>query len=312
MGKKKSLRVMMAVLSAAVLMAGAPNMPAASAKAAAPVVSESSSQTADKVLAQRYAYTVTEHPTFNAGKYIYGELYRPARSGKIPLIIFSHELAASHETGVDYAKELASRGAAVYIFDYCGGGDHSRSDGKTTDMSVMTEVSDLESVLKTAEKWDFVDKDHIVLLGGSQGGAVASIVASRHADELQSMILLYPAFVITDDLHKTYASLDDVEDVINYRGWITVGKRYVADMWNFDVYKDMGKFKKPVLLIHGDKDQAVPLEYSKKAAAVYPKGKLHIIHGTDHMFPERSSLNEAMHEIVTFLKEQDVLPGETK
>lgn len=312
MNKKKLSRKITAALATAVLMSVSLDMTVAFAKEMTPAVSEVASQAAEKVLIQRYGYTVTEKPVDNAGKHIYGELYRPARSGKVPLVIFSHELACSHETGVDYAKELASRGAAVYLFDYCGGGVKSRSDGKTTDMSVMTEVSDLESVLKTAETWNFVDKNHLILLGASQGGAVASIVASRHADELQAMILLYPAFVITDDLHKTYASLDDVEDIVNYRGWITVGKKYVSDMWNFDIYKDMGKFNKPVLLIHGDKDQAVPLEYSKKAATVYPEGKLHVIHGTDHMFPERSSFREALHEIIVFLEKQNVLSGETK
>jgi fermentation-respiration switch protein FrsA (DUF1100 family) len=67
-----------------------------------------------------------------------------------------------------------------------------------------------------------------------------------------------------------------------------------------------------VLLIHGDKDQMVPVGYSERAAAVYPQGKFHIIHGTGHTFPERSSFNEAMNEIVTFLEKQDVLPGEAK
>jgi alpha-beta hydrolase superfamily lysophospholipase len=312
MENKKSLRIIMAVLSAVILTVGSPIMSAAFAKEATPAVSEIATQTAGKVIARRSAYTVTEQPTFNDGKYIYGQLYRPARSGKMPLVIFSHGLGASHEVGVDYAKELASRGTAVYIFDYCGGGAQNRSDGKTTEMSVMTEVSDLESVLKTAESWDFVDKNHVILLGESQGGAVASIVASRHADKLQAMILLYPAFVITDELHKLYASLDDVEDIVNYQDWITLGKKYAVDMWNFDIYKDMGKFKKPVLLIHGDKDQMVPLKYSERAAAVYPQGKLHIIHGTGHTFPERSSFREAMNEIVAFLEKQGVLSGEVK
>jgi pimeloyl-ACP methyl ester carboxylesterase len=312
MDNKKSLRIMVVLLSAAVLMADSPNIPAAFAKEAAMTVSETASQTAGKILARRHAYTVTEQPAFNDGKYIYGQLYRPTCSGKMPLIIFSHGLGASHEVGVDYAKELASRGVAVYIFDYRGGGAQSRSEGKTTEMSVMTEVADLESVLKTAENWDFVDKDHIILLGESQGGAVASIVASRHTDKLQAMILLYPAFVITDELHKLYASLDDVDDIVNYQDWITLGKKYAVDMWNFDFYEDMGKFNKPVLLIHGDKDQTVPVGYSERAAAVYPQGKLHIIHGTGHTFPERSSFHEAMNEIVAFLEKQDVLSGEVK
>lgn len=98
----------------------------------------------------------------NQGQRIYGKLYMPQTGKqKVPLVIFSHELAASHKTGTGYAKALAARGAAVYVFDYRGGGPESRSDGKTTDMSVMTEVSDLETVLSTARSWDFVDNTSI-------------------------------------------------------------------------------------------------------------------------------------------------------
>ena len=49
------------------------------------------------------------------------------------------------------------------------------SDGSTTQMSVMTEVSDLEAVLAAAKSWDFVDADRIILNGFSQGGIVSAI-----------------------------------------------------------------------------------------------------------------------------------------
>ena len=256
----------------------------------------------------RFGYTITEQPTYNAGQFIYGQLYRPQVDGLVPLVIFSHELTYTHETGIEYAKELASLGVATYIFDYRGGSVRSRSDGETTDMSVMTEVSDLEAVLATAKTWDFVDTSRIVLLGASQGGVVASIVASRHVAELHAMILMYPALLINDDIHRMFKSLDKVPDRMRYLGWIPVGKRYVADMWDFDVYRDMGRFDKPVLLLHGDKDGAVPLSYSQRAAEVYPKGCLHVIKDGRHLFPTRQSLNEALAQIIEFLAEQEILP----
>ena len=256
----------------------------------------------------RFGYTITEQPVYNDGQFIYGQLYRPKREGQVPLVIFSHELTSTHETGIEYAKELASLGVAVYIFDYRGGSVRSRSDGATTDMSVMTEVADLEAVLQTAQSWDFVDAGRIILLGASQGGVVASIVASRHVDALHAMILMYPALLINDDIHRMFKSLDKVPDRMRYLGWIPVGKRYVADMWDFDVYRDMGRFDKPVLLLHGDKDGAVPLSYSERAAEVYPKGRLHVIKGRRHLFPTRSSLNEALGQIIEFLAEQGIVP----
>lgn len=48
-----------------------------------------------------------------------------------------------------------------------GGGGGTMSDGDTTEMSVMTEVSDLEVILEAAAGWDFVDTDKMALLGTS-------------------------------------------------------------------------------------------------------------------------------------------------
>ena len=77
------------------------------------------------------------------GKNIFGLLYEPLLEGKIPLVIYSHELANTHERGIGYAKYLASHGIATYIFDYCGGSNASKSDGITTEMSILTEKKDL-------------------------------------------------------------------------------------------------------------------------------------------------------------------------
>lgn len=63
-----------------------------------------------------------------------------------------------------------------------------------------------------------------------------------------------------------------------------VGKNYAADVWNYDVYKDMKKFEKPVLILHGDKDDVVDFSYSKRAAKSYPNVEFHIISGGSHVF----------------------------
>ncbi|MCM1228136.1 MAG: lysophospholipase [Clostridium sp.] len=94
---------------------------------------------------------------------------------------------------MDYAEELAQHDIAAYCFDFRGGGGN-RSDGNTTEMSVMTEVSDLETIIIDAVEWDFVDDNRIILFGESQGGIVSAITAARHNDEVAGLILAYPAF----------------------------------------------------------------------------------------------------------------------
>jgi len=68
-----------------------------------------------------YEYETEERYIKNNDKNIYGILYRPKTDEKIPLIIYSHGLGGSHSYGIEYAKELAQYGYAVYTFDFCGG-----------------------------------------------------------------------------------------------------------------------------------------------------------------------------------------------
>ena len=138
----------------------------------------------------------------NGDDRIYGVAYVPAAEDgkKVPLVIFSHELGNDHTSGERYAKRLAEAGYAAYVFDFRGGTvGGNRSDGTSSEMSILTEASDLESVLAAAKTWDFVDPDKIVLLGGSMGGLVTTVVGSTHQDEIAGMILMYPALSAKDD-----------------------------------------------------------------------------------------------------------------
>lgn len=58
---------------------------------------------------------------------------------------------AFQSTVKQYAIELAKMGCLTYTFDFCGGSAIlGKSDGLTTEMSVLTEVKDLESVIDYA------------------------------------------------------------------------------------------------------------------------------------------------------------------
>lgn len=54
-----------------------------------------------------------------------------------------------------------------------------KSDGNTTDMSVLTEVKDLEAVIEYAESKTYTNSSKILLMGCSQGGFVSVITAAK-------------------------------------------------------------------------------------------------------------------------------------
>ena len=199
-------------------------------------------------------------------KQIYGVLYMPQNADdQMPAI------------------EIASRGYVVYCFDFCGGSTGSRSDGSTLEMSIFTEQADLEAVLAMIQEQPFVDSNNIFLMGTSMGGAVSAITAAAHEEEIQGAILLYPAFVIADDINNRFTNVEDIPDTF-YHMWMTVGHVFAEDLLNYDFYQAISGYKKDVLLIHGDADSIVPLSYSERAVEIYDSAKLEILPGAGHGF----------------------------
>ena len=235
------------------------------------------------------------------GQYIYGIAYIPILGmQKYPLVICSHGINGNHTTCREFAAKLASHGIAAYCFDFRGAHD-AQSDGNWKDTTISTEVEDLQAVIAAAKQWSFVDSSKIILYGICQGGTVSAITAARNVRDVQGLILLYPSFMAHDYARMRWNSLDDVPDVVS-TSWITVGKPYIADVWDYDCYDEIGNYTKPVLLMHGDKDTKVPIAYSNRAAEVYRDVDYFVIEGADHGFAGQHRVEADQHILDYLIK----------
>lgn len=172
-------------------------------------------------------------------------------------------------------------------------------------MSVLTEASDLEAVLESSKSWDFVNPNKIVLLGGSMGGLVTTVVGSSHQDEIAGMILMYPALSAKGDSNaQGYKTEDDVpEDVSLFGGWIHVGRNYITDLWSVDFNQLLSSYKGHMLLLHGDKDNTVPISWSEEAKEIIPGCEFHVIKDGGHEFFGQP-FEDAMSYILLYLEGQ--------
>lgn len=240
--------------------------------------------TTEKAEIVETTYETKEIFCYNNGKRIYGVAYIPqGMRGPMPLVIYSHGLGGTHSAGASYTRFLASHGVACYAFDFCGGSSSSQSDGSTTEMSIMTEKSDLAAVYAAAHQWNFVDTCRIALFGTSQGGLVSAMFAADHASEIAKLVLFYPALSIPDDARKRYSSQSDIP-ASAYFLYLTVGRIYFADILDYDPFTDIVRYDNPVLIVHGDRDGVIPIAYSERAAREYPSATLYTISGAGHGF----------------------------
>lgn len=205
---------------------------------------------------------------------IYGKLYIPKDAqGKLPAVILSHSSDMTSDSMKSYCERIAGLGYAAYAFDFCGGSKKSRSDGKRADMTVFTEVDDLNAVLNAVKELDMVDGEQVFLFGTSQGGLVSALVADERPEDVQGLILLYPGFNIAELVQGFYHS-----------GLKIPSNAFADALEDYDVYAHIGAFPGDVLILHGSRDFLVPSAASEKAAALYENCEFHLIEGANHGF----------------------------
>lgn len=206
----------------------------------------------------------------NEDKNIYGKFYYPEdfdESKTYPTIIMSHGLGSRAEM-VERAlwpQRAAEAGYVVYAFDFCGGSVNSNSDMDYYDMSVLTEVSDLNAVMDFVKTQAFVNPKQLFLLGQSQGGLVTALTAADRADDVKAMVLVYPALCIVDDLHEYIADISEVTGDTIETATGTLGAVYARDAYDLDVMSEISGYDGDVLIVHGLNDKLVPYTYSEEA-----------------------------------------------
>ena len=222
----------------------------------------------------------------SGGKTIYGTLHVP-QDGKAvhPLVIMSHGFGGAHFPEDPLASDFARAGYMAYGFDFCGGGPASKSSGSMLDMSVLTEADDLNVVMDTLLARDDVDRERVCLFGRSQGGFVSAYVAAERPSDVRTLVMYFPAFVLQDDARERADEQGHFPETSTIAGK-TVGRVYSEDAVSFDIYQVISAFKGPVLIVHGDADAVVPLEYSERALACYDDAKLVVMPGAGHGFRE--------------------------
>ena len=229
-------------------------------------------------------YRIYRKELLREGLRIYGEFYLPVGEGPFPAVICAHGFAGNLTHMTRYAENFAENGIASYVFDFIGGGDEILSDGKMTDMSVLTEAKDLTVALDGIRKMKAVDPGKVFLLGESQGGYVASLTAAEASEKVRGLILFFPAYEIREDA-KWISDLfgGNIPDEHTSEGH-TVGRIYIEDALATDIFSYLPKYTGPVMMVHGTEDEVVPLAYSEKAVNLFPNAVLYKREGAHHGF----------------------------
>lgn len=224
-------------------------------------------------------------------------------------VVFCHGFPSSTmgSTSRRIGSELSLAGFLVFRFTM----SHTPpSEGKFEDKLMSTEVEDIKAAV------DFVSSHFIfkqlVLYGHSTGAIDAALYA--HRDRRIHKLILTGAvadlknavrYDFTDEQVKEFWTKGYI--VYRRRGeWVDgkrLRKRFYDEFFTLDIPRAIRKFKRPLLIVHGEKD-AIP--YEREAFALYqmanrPK-KFVLIKGADHSFHGRRQWEQVMRHIISFIK----------
>ena len=212
-------------------------------------------------------------------------LERPNKD-RCPLVIVLHGFTSNKEKGHTLAACRAMReaGCATLRFDLYG---HGESGGAFRDHTLYKWISNTLAVLDYARTLDFVTD--IYLSGHSQGGLTAALVGGMAPDLVRGLILRAPAFMIPRCAREGCMlgfQFDPlrVPDEIRVIKGLTLAGNYIRVAQTIDPGQAIDRYPGPVLLIHGDEDEAVPLQCSLDAAKRYAHAELKVIPGDDHCY----------------------------
>jgi pimeloyl-ACP methyl ester carboxylesterase len=174
----------------------------------------------------------------------------PDSGGRHPSVLFFHGNYELIDYWIDEFDPLRAQGFGVMLAEYPG---YGRSEGPTSLRTIMqTAVAAYD---KLAAR-DDVDPTRIVLFGRSLGGGPASRLAS-----------LRPAAAVV--LQSTFSSVRSFA-----RGYL-VPTFLMRD--RFDNVAALRDFPGPILIVHGERDDVIPVVHAERLAGGIPGSTLQLV-----------------------------------
>ncbi|MCR5673700.1 MAG: lysophospholipase [Lachnospiraceae bacterium] len=223
---------------------------------------------------------------------LHAKLDRPEGADSCPLVIVVHgytgDMEERHITGV--AKAINEIGFATLRVEMYG---HGKSGGEFKDHTLYKWVTNMLAVVDHVRSYDFVTD--LYICGHSQGGLLVMLIAGMCPDRFKAVIPMSPAWMIPEYARSGEflgSKIDPVnipDEFIQNEEHLLSGN-YVRVAQTIHVEDEIERFEGPVLIVHGDEDEAVPYEYGVKAAKLYKNAKLVTIKGDDHCYDHHLEL----------------------
>ncbi|MCP1997078.1 S9 family peptidase [Flavobacterium sp. HSC-61S13] len=266
--------------------------------------------------------------TVNATIKLLADAYFPDLTNKLPLVIFCHGYKGFKDWGAwELAMQaVAKEGFYVVKFNFSHNGTTLDNPLEFEDLEAFgrntysQEQIDLTAVINHFKNRIEVDQSQISIIGHSRGGG-AVLVQALENNEVTKVV----SWAGVADFKRRFpqgARFDKWKDEGVFYGlntrtnqqmphYFSFYQDFEANERKFDIQNCAQHLKKPLLIIQGTADEAVPLKEAEWLHLWAKNSELYIIEGADHVFGARHpwdkkelplDLSKVIDQTVAFLK----------
>jgi pimeloyl-ACP methyl ester carboxylesterase len=234
------------------------------------------------------------------GDTLVGVLHRPLENNSTGAAILCHGMEShkNSEKLIFLGQELAQRGILALRFDFSYVGE---SSGKFEDITYSGEVEDLRAAYELVRQ----RRDgKVAIFGSSMGGTVALMFAAAEPQVAAVATLaapLHPEKFPSRVLSSAGLQRWRERGFTRYNGQ-RLNLAMLEDLESIDVPGAARKIACPVLILHGDADEVVPVaEAHELYACLRNTKRLSILKDADHRLSDRATMQRAMLEALDWL-----------
>jgi pimeloyl-ACP methyl ester carboxylesterase len=234
------------------------------------------------------------------GDMLVGVLHHPLENHSAGAAILCHGMESHKNSAklIFLGQELARRGILALRFDFSYVGE---SSGKFEDITYSGEVEDLRAA------YDLVRQRRdgkIAIFGSSMGGTVAIMFAAAEPQVASVITLaapLHPENFPSRILSSAGLQRWRERGYTRYNGQ-RLNLAMLEDLESIDVPAAARKIDCPVLILHGDADEVVPVAEAHELHGCLKNSKrLSILKDADHRLSDRATMQRAMLEALDWL-----------
>ncbi len=222
-------------------------------------------------------------------------------------IVFGHCFTCSRHTTVlrRVCTDLAENGFMALRFDFSGNG---QSEGAFSASTFSRQIDEM----KTAAQYLSSRGARWIGMCGHSMGAVVSFLTANQMTSIKAVCCMGGRF---SDMHASRFLSPAQKDELKTSGrviFISRGRTlimtrdFLKDADRFDLLEVLRQCTTPALVIHGDRDDVVPVHEAHLAGEANPDWvETAIIKGADHMFSHPEHLREVSERVVEWFKKKE-------